>query len=104
MIVASIELDPSLEERKAMVEILQFIKRGLRNNPACLSCGLYEGLDEDRKILYLEQWESEQSFHNHIRSTSYLPLLNAMEHVCHERSVCFQVGCRSYRHICNRVV
>lgn len=79
MIVATIELEPSLDERKAMLEILQFVKRGLRNNPACLSCGVYEELDDDRKILYLEQWESEKSFHKYIRSTSYLPLLNAMD-------------------------
>ena len=79
MIVASIELEPSLEERKAMLEILQFVERGLRNNPACLSCGVYEKLDQNRTILYEEKWKSERSFRNHIRSTSYLALLNAMD-------------------------
>ena len=79
MIVACIELKPSPGERKAMLEILQFVERGLRNNPACLSCGVYEKLDQNRTILYEEKWESEQSLCNHIRSTSYLALLNAME-------------------------
>ena len=79
MILARIELEPSLGERKAMLEILQFVERGLGNNPACLSCGVYEKLDQHRTILYEERWESEQSFRNHIRSTSYLALLNAME-------------------------
>ena len=79
MIVAWIELEPSLGERKAMLEILQFVERGLRNNPACLSCGVYEKLDRNRTILYEEKWQSEQSFCIHIRSSSYLALLNAME-------------------------
>ena len=79
MIVARIELEPSVGERRAMLEILQFVERGLGNNPACLSCGVYEKLDQRRTILYEEKWESEQSFRNHIRSTSYLALLNAME-------------------------
>jgi len=79
MIVACIELKPSIGERKAMLEILQFVERGLSNNPACLSCGVYEKLDQSRTILYEEKWESEQSFCNHIRSSSYLALLNAME-------------------------
>ena len=79
MIVACIELKPSPGERKAMLEILQFVERGLGNNPACLSCGVYEKLDQNRTILYEEKWESEQSFCNHIRSSSYLALLNAME-------------------------
>jgi quinol monooxygenase YgiN len=79
MIVACIELEPSLGKRKSMLEILQFVERGLRNNPACLSCGVYEKLDQNRTILYEEKWESEQSFRSHIRSTSYLALLNAMD-------------------------
>ena len=79
MIVACIELDPSLGKRKAVLEILQFVERGLRNNPACLSCGVYERLDQNRTILYEEKWESEQSCCNHIQSTSYLALLNAMD-------------------------
>ena len=79
MIVACIELKPRIAERKAILEILQFVARGLDNNPACLSCGVYEKLDQSRTILYEEKWESEQSFCNHIRSSSYLALLNAME-------------------------
>ena len=79
MIVACIELDPGLGDRKAMLEILQFVERGLRNNPACLSCGVYERLDQNRTILYEEKWETEQSLCSHIRSPSYLALLNAMD-------------------------
>ena len=51
----------------------------LRNNPACLSCGVYERLDQNRTILYEEKWESEQGFRNHIRSSSYLALLTAID-------------------------
>ena len=79
MIVACVELNPGLEDRKSMLEILQFVERGLRNNPACLSCGVYEKLDQNRTILYEEKWESEQSFCNHIRSASYLALLTAID-------------------------
>jgi quinol monooxygenase YgiN len=40
---------------------------------------IYEGLDENHTILYFELWESEQALYNHIRSSSYLPLLNAID-------------------------
>lgn len=79
MIVACIELNPALGDRKSMLEILQFVERGLRNNPACLSCGVYERLDRNRTILYEEKWDSERSFCNHIRSSSYLALLTAID-------------------------
>ena len=89
MIVACIELEPSLGTRKSMLEILQFVERGLLNNPACLSCGIYEKTDQQRTIRYEEKWESEQSFRSHIRSSSYLALLNAMDMAQSEPKISF---------------
>ena len=79
MILSVIELVPQLNKRQAILEILQFVADGLRNSPECVSCGVYEALDQARTILYLEQWESEQSLHNHLRSSLYVPVLNAID-------------------------
>jgi quinol monooxygenase YgiN len=76
MVISLIELVPSLDKREAMLEILQFVESGLARNPGCVGCRIYEGLDQDHTILYVEQWESKQALHNHIRSSSYLPVLN----------------------------
>lgn len=79
MILSVIEFVPELSKRKATLEILQFVADGLRNNRECSSCSLYEGLDQDRTILYLEQWESEQGFHRHLQSSLYRRVLNAID-------------------------
>ena len=79
MIISCMELVPTLDNRQAMLEILQFVERGLRNNPWCNWCGIFEQVDKNHTILYMEQWESEQALYIHIRSSLYLPLLNAMD-------------------------
>ena len=79
MILSVIEFVPQPDKRQAILEILQFVADGLGNNPDCASCGIYEALDQDQTILYLEQWESEQGFYKHLRSSSYRPVLNAID-------------------------
>ena len=79
MILSLIELVPGLDTRQAMLEILQFVESRLARNPGCVWCRTYEGLDENHTILYVEQWESEQALYNHIGSSLYLPVLNAID-------------------------
>jgi quinol monooxygenase YgiN len=79
MIISLVEMIPRPDDRQAMLEILQFVHRGLEGNPSCISSGIFQGLDQDKTIFYVEQWDSSGSFHNHIRSSLYLPLLNAMD-------------------------
>jgi quinol monooxygenase YgiN len=79
MVISLIELVPELDSRQAMLEILRFVESRIAHNPGCVCCRIYEGLDEDHTILYFEQWDSEQSLYTHIRSSLYLPVLNAID-------------------------
>ena len=79
MILSCTELVPAPGNRQAILEILQFVERGLLIAPGCTGCEIYEKLDESHAILYVEHWESEESFKTHLRSTAYLPVLNAMD-------------------------
>ena len=89
MVISLIELVPGLDSRQAMVEILHFVESRLARNPGCAGCRIYEGLDENHTILYVEQWESEQALYNHIRSSLYLPVLNAIDLARSEPKISF---------------
>jgi len=89
MVISLIELVPGLDTRQAMVEILHFVESRLAGNPGCVCCRIYEGLDENHTILYVEQWESEQALYNHIRSSLYLPVLNAIDLARSEPKISF---------------
>jgi len=89
MIISLIELVPGHDTRQAMVEILHFVESRLVRHPGCVCCRIYEGLDENHTILYIEQWESEQALYNHIRSSLYLPVLNAIDLARKEPKISF---------------
>ena len=44
-----------------------------------MECGIYEQLEGDRHILYVEHWRSAEDLSRHIQSDQYLSLLLAME-------------------------
>ncbi len=93
MIMACIELLPAHDKRQEILQILQFVEHGVRKNPACTWCGIYENKDTDASILYLEQWKSERELYSHIQSRSYLPLLNAIDLAGEQPKVSFyEVG------------
>jgi quinol monooxygenase YgiN len=79
MVMSSIELVPLDDKRQEILEILRYVAGSVRRSPACVWCGLYEGVDRSTTILYLEQWQSERDLRKHIQSRSYLPVLNAMD-------------------------
>ena len=79
MIIATVELVPRTEQRKAMLEMLQYVQGHVAVWPDCLGSGVYEASDHSERVLYLERWNSDRGLHAHIRSGLYLRLLHAME-------------------------
>lgn len=81
VILSLIELMPIPGRRQEIVELLRFSAERLRTRLGCLRSGVYETSDEDdnKTILYVEQWRSEEDLHRHIKSNLYLGVLNAID-------------------------
>lgn len=79
MIIATVELVPKTEQRKAMLEMLRHVQEHVAVWPDCLGSRVYEASDHSERVLYLEQWNSDRGLHAHIRSGLYLRLLHAMD-------------------------
>jgi|SRR5271165_643256 len=93
MIIATAELLPSLGQRKAMLELLQYVREHAAIWQDCLDSAVYEAADDSRRILYLEMWSSERGLHAHISSKPFLRLLNAMELASEQPTISFhEVG------------
>ena len=87
MIISLVELVPSSANRVAMLEVLRLAQRGARTKNACLACDIYETVDANRTILYLERWRSLEDLYGHIQSCIYLRVLNAMDLAAEEPTV-----------------
>ena len=62
-----------------MVDILRTMENLTRSKPGCQCCCIYEQLNDNHAVLYVEQWESREALQQHVRSTMYMRLLTAME-------------------------
>ena len=57
--------------------------------PGCTECSIYDKLNNDGAILYLEQWSSMESLQQHIVSTLYTRVLAAMEFAKEQPEISF---------------
>ena len=57
--------------------------------PCCLAAQLYEEDGYNGAILYLEEWESEPEFREHLRSELYRRVLAAIDLSSSKPEVCF---------------
>jgi quinol monooxygenase YgiN len=88
VILSLIELTPILGKREKILELLRFSGDRVTGRPGCLSSGVYEAGDQ-KHILYLERWESEEALHRHIQSSLYRGVLNALDLAQEPRGITF---------------
>ena len=79
MVFSIIRLFPSVKQRAQVIELLRFVQDLTRPCPGCLGSWFSEEDLLYNHIRYAEQWESEETLHDHIRSDLYRRLLEAME-------------------------
>jgi quinol monooxygenase YgiN len=79
VIFSVISLCPSLKNRGQLIELLRSVLDLSRPCPGRMGCWLSEEDSLQNRIIYAEQWETEEALHEHIRSDLYRRLLSAIE-------------------------
>jgi len=79
MILATIRMKMPPEKRGEALKILKSTVERNRILPGCLSCRIYEDIEEDNVLMYEEMWESEEELKHHLRSDEYHKVLLVME-------------------------
>jgi len=89
MILSIVKIAPPPEKRKEVLSILRSIRGPVQAISGCLDCRICEVEGEEGEVLFLEHWQSWESFMRHIRSEIYVRLLGAMELSRREPDVSF---------------
>ena len=89
MILATIRMKISPQKRGEALKILKSTVEGNRILPGCLSCRIYEDIEEDNVLMYEEMWKSEGELEEHLRSDEYRKVLFVMEMALHQPEVGF---------------
>jgi quinol monooxygenase YgiN len=78
VVFAVIKLLPAPEQQSQVIEILRWVGDLTRPEPGCLGCWLSEEGPFCDEIQYVEQWDLDETMHEHIRSDLYARVLAAM--------------------------
>jgi len=79
MILANIRMRIPPQKRGEALRILRSTAEGDKILPGCLSCRIYEDLQENNVIMFEEMWRSEEELEQRLRSNEYRRMLLVME-------------------------
>jgi len=79
MVVSTLRLFPPREQRRHVLSVLRSVLGPTQAQPHCRSCHLFEEDGYDEAILFMEQWDEDEAFFNHVRSELYNRVLAAVE-------------------------
>ena len=79
MVISTLRLFPSQEQRRHVLAALRSVQGPTLSLSHCLCCRLLEEDGHPEAIVYLQQWDSEEELHRHIRSDLYSRILGIAE-------------------------
>ena len=79
VVFSLLRIFPAPKQYNQVIELLRSVQDLTRHKPCCIGCWVSNGDPLDQQIRYVEQWDSEEALHEHIRSHLYLRILEAME-------------------------
>jgi quinol monooxygenase YgiN len=88
---ATIRMSISGKKKKEAIIILRDLVGETKLQQGCVSCRLYQGVQEDRWLMLEEIWTSQKLLERHLRSDKFLSVLLVMEMATEVPEVRFEV-------------
>ena len=79
MITVNLRMKASHKRRQDFMNSARLILGPTRIQPGCISCRLYQDLDEPDAVFLVEEWESRINLDRHFNSNQYRIILSLME-------------------------
>jgi quinol monooxygenase YgiN len=69
----------SSEKRDDVIRTLRLAMGPTQARLSCISCRLYQDVDDENLISFVQEWDSREALETHIRSNDYRNVLAVME-------------------------
>jgi quinol monooxygenase YgiN len=79
MITATLRVTVPADRRNEVLDLLRSVIEPTQVEPGCLSCRLYQDLENEEGLLFEEEWKTQADLDRHIRSDRYLKILAAID-------------------------
>jgi quinol monooxygenase YgiN len=91
MILASVTIIAATGQREELLRALRSLLGPIRVEPGCLSCHLYQDVEQPEALTLVEEWASPTDVERRLRSDEYRLLLQLMESSPEPPKVAFHV-------------
>jgi quinol monooxygenase YgiN len=95
MLHASIRMMMPAEKRGEAIDILLQLVQHARSEPGCISCYLYQDVQEKRALMLEQSWSSQEDLLRHLRSAEYREVLIVVEMASEQPEIRFDTIARS---------
>jgi len=79
MIQSSIRMTMPSQKSGEVMKILRSVAELCRDDPGCLSCHIYEDVQEENVLMLEQVWRSEEDLTLHLRTNQYRNLIVVLE-------------------------
>ena len=79
MIVSNLRMSVPREKKDDILRTLRMVTGPTRAHLNCISCRLYQDVDDENLISFVQEWDSREALETHIRSNDYRKILAVME-------------------------
>ncbi|MBI4773199.1 MAG: antibiotic biosynthesis monooxygenase [Deltaproteobacteria bacterium] len=79
MITATLRVTVPAHRRSEVLDLLRSVIEPTQVEPGCLSCRLYQDLENEEALLFEEEWKTQADLDRHIRSDRYVQILAAID-------------------------
>ena len=79
MIAATLRIKIPKEKKEEVVGLLRSLIGPTRVETGCLSCDLYQEVDDGCAVIWMEQWRSQEDLNRHLRTPRYKRVLAALD-------------------------
>lgn len=91
MIVTTIKLKTTPENRKEILQTFRSLFDPTQCGTGCKSCRIYRELGNDEAVMVIQEWDSKNHWDEHLRSDEFAVIVGAMSLLQKPETVEFQV-------------
>lgn len=91
MIVTTIRIQTTPENRKEIMQTFHSLSSPIRSERGCKSCRIYRELGNDEAVIVIQEWDNRNHWDAHLRSEEFAVMIGAMSLLQTPGTVEFQV-------------
>ncbi len=91
MIVTTIRIQTTPENRKEIMQTFRSLSSPIRNERGCKSCRIYREVGNDEAMIVIQEWDNRNYWDAHLRSEEFAVMIGAMSLLQKPGTVEFQV-------------